>query len=263
MGNSETVLMERVGAVMRLTLNRPAFANTINTELAHALMESAISCDEDDAVRCVLLTGSGKLFCGGGDVGEFMQAGERVGALLKTLTTHLHTAISRLARMNKPLVTAIQGPAAGAGLSLALLGDVALAARGAHFTAAYTAIGLSPDGGCTWLLPRLIGLRRAQELVLLNRRLNADEAASLGLITRAVDDAVLATEAMTVAEQFAGAATRALGRARQLLGTSFGAEREAHMEAEARAIAESAATADAREGISAFAARRKPRFAGR
>ena len=186
-----SLLMERDGSVARLTLNRPAAANSINVALARALMEASIVCDEDDSIRCVLLTATGRMFCAGGDVTDFANAGEDVPKLLKEITSYLHAAIAHFARMNKPLVTAVNGPAAGAGFSLAMLGDLVLASRSAHFTLAYTAIGLSPDGGATWLLPRLVGLRRAQEMALTNRRLSADDAAAAGLITRAVDDASL------------------------------------------------------------------------
>jgi 2-(1,2-epoxy-1,2-dihydrophenyl)acetyl-CoA isomerase len=184
MTETDVLLFEQERTVVRLTLNRPAAGNSINVSLARSLMEAAIRCDEDDSVRCVLLTGRGRLFCAGGDIAGFAEAGSSTPALLKDLTGYLHLAIARFARMAKSLVTVVNGPATGAGIGLAVLGDVALAARSAHFTLAHTAIGLSPDGGCTWLLPRLIGLRRAQELVLTNRRVGAQEAEKIGLITR-------------------------------------------------------------------------------
>jgi 2-(1,2-epoxy-1,2-dihydrophenyl)acetyl-CoA isomerase len=166
--------------------------------------------------------------------------------------------MARFARMNKPLVTLVNGPAAGAGVSLAALGDIVLASRAAHFTLAYTAIGLTPDGGSSWLLPRLVGLRRAQELVLTNRRLSADEAADWGLITRAVDDLEAAGEELIA--QLAKGATTALGGARRLLLSSFGATFETQMETEARSIADHSRTPAAREGISAFIEKRPPAF---
>jgi 2-(1,2-epoxy-1,2-dihydrophenyl)acetyl-CoA isomerase len=258
--SDQPLLFERDGAVARLTLNRPQAGNAIDVPLARALMEASIVCDEDDAIRCVLLTGAGRLFCAGGDVAGFAAAGDKVPALLKELTAYLHMAIARLARMNKPLITAVNGPAAGAGFSLALLGDIALAAKSSHFTLAYSALGLSPDGGATWLLPRLVGLRRAQELALTNKRSTADEAAALGLVTRVVDDVALAAEALALAQSLSQAAVGALGRTRALLLASFGASLETQMEAEARAIAEAARTPDGLEGIRAFGEKRKPRF---
>lgn len=223
-------------------------------------MEAAIACDEDDSVRCVVLTGAGRLFCAGGDVMAFAAGGDKVQVMLKEITAYLHAAIARLARMPKPLVTMINGPAAGAGLSLAALGDIALAGRSAHFTPAYPALGLSPDGGATWLLPRLVGLRRAQEMALLNQRVTAEGAAAMGLITRVIDDEALAGETDTVAQKLAGSATLALGRARQLLADSFTNSLETQMEMEARAIADLSRTPHGREGIGAFAAKRKPKF---
>jgi 2-(1,2-epoxy-1,2-dihydrophenyl)acetyl-CoA isomerase len=164
--------------------------------------------------------------------------------------------------MRKPLITAINGPAAGAGLSLAILGDIAIAARSAHFTLAYPAIGLSPDGGSTWLLPRLVGLRKAQELALCNRRITAEEAAAMGLITRSVADDALAADVTKTTNALIASATGALGRTRQLLLSSFGATLESQMEEEARAIAESGRSADGREGIAAFLAKRTAHFTG-
>ena len=255
-----SLLMERDGAIVRLTLNRPTAANSIDVPMARALMEASIVCDEDDSVRCVLLTGAGRMFCAGGDVAGFANAGDDVPRLLKEITSYLHAAIAHFARMNKPLVTAVNGPAAGAGFSLAMLGDLVLASRTAHFTLAYTALGLSPDGGATWLLPRLVGLRRAQEMALMNQRVSADAAAAAGLITRAVEDHSLLPEATALAHQLAEGATPAFGKVRNLLLASFGQSLEAQMEAEARGIAEMARTAQGREGIAAFIARRKPNF---
>lgn len=258
---SEKILLERHGAVGVLRLNRPDLGNAIDTEMAMALMRLATACDEDQALRCILLIGTGRLFCAGGDLGGMAQAGDGVGAMLKELAGVLHMAVSRLARMAKPLVTAINGPAAGAGLSFAVLGDIALAADTAHFTLAYTASGLSPDCGSSWFLPRLIGLRRTQELALTNRRVGAEEAARIGLVTRVVPAADLEAEAMALAQALASGPVRALGRTRALLASSFTAGLEEQMEAEARAIAESGKD-EGREGVAAFLAKRKPHWTG-
>lgn len=261
MTETDTMVRQRDGSVVHLRLNRPAAGNSIDVPLARALMEASIECDEDDSVRCVLLTGEGRLFCAGGDIQSFVAAGTSAPALLKELTGYLHMALARFARMDKPLVCAVNGPAAGAGVGLAVLADIVLAARSAHFTLAYSSIGLSPDGGCTWLLPRLIGLRRAQELVLANQRISAQDAERLGLITRAVDDALLAEEAKRLACQLADSATHALGHARRLLLSSFDTSFESHLEAEARSIAELGRSEHFREGIAAFTGKRKPNFA--
>lgn len=260
MADDSPLLIRNDQGVTTLTLNRPKAGNAIDLEMARALLQAAIDCDEDPDVRCVVLTGAGRLFCAGGDIGAFAGAGDKLPSLLKALTAYLHTAISRLARMNKPLVTAVNGPAAGAGFSLAILGDLALAARSASFTLAYSGIGFSPDGGSTWLLPRLVGLRRAQELALTNRRLEAPEAAEIGLITRCVDDERFAAEVEALAQGLSRGPTGAFGRTRQLLHSSFESAFEAQMEKETQAIAASAATPHGREGVAAFLAKRRPEF---
>ncbi len=260
MVSESPLLFTREDGIARLTLNRPKAGNAIDVPLARALMEAAIACDEDDSIRCVLMTGAGRLFCAGGDVGGFAAAGDQIPLLLKELTAYLHSAISRFSRMRKPMVMAINGPAAGAGFNLSLLGDIVLAAESAHFTVAYTAIGLSPDGGTTWLLPRLVGLRRAQEWALTNKRVSSAEALQAGLITRVVEDAALAEAANQMAVQLASAAVNAIGRTRNLLLDSFGNPLELHLEQEARHIAEAGRAAEGKEGIAAFLAKRKPDF---
>jgi 2-(1,2-epoxy-1,2-dihydrophenyl)acetyl-CoA isomerase len=168
----------------------------------------------------------------------------------------------RLVRMDKPVVTAINGPVAGAGIGLALLGDIAIADSNAHFTLAYTGIGMSPDGGSTWLLPRLVGMRRAQELCLRNRRVGAEEAAAIGLVTRVSAAGALMEEAQMLGLELAGSATRALGATRRLLLESTGNSLEAQLDAESRSIAAMARTADGKEGIASFVEKRPPLFNG-
>jgi 2-(1,2-epoxy-1,2-dihydrophenyl)acetyl-CoA isomerase len=259
---SGPLLIERDGGILRLTLNRPEAGNAIDLPLARALFEAAVDADHDPSVRCVVLTGAGRMFCAGGDIGGFAAAGDKTPAFLAELAGVVHMAVAKLARMSKPLLVLVNGPAAGAGLSLAILGDITLAAKSSHFTAAYTAIGLTPDGGMTWLLPRLAGLRIAQEMILTNRRVGAEEAAGLGLVTRTVDDAALAEEGAKVAASLAASATAALGVARNLLADSFTTGLEAQMEREARGIAHAGGGAESREGIAAFLGKRKPDFAG-
>lgn len=255
--------LEVDGAIARITLDRPEVGNALDVPMARELLAVASRCERDTAIRCVLMTGRGKLFCAGGDVLEFSRAGDRLPEFLGEITAPLHAALSILARMNKPLVTAVNGAAAGAGIGLSIVGDVALADPAAVFTLAYTAIGMTPDGGSTWLLTRLVGLRRAQELCLTNRRLTAMEAAGMGLITRVVDAGTLAAEANAVAAQLASGATIALGATRRLLVDSYTSTFESQMERESRTIAAQARTHDGREGIAAFVAKRKPHFTGK
>lgn len=252
--------LERQGAVAVLTLNRPAQGNAINPEMAAQLLEAAATCDGDDAIRCVLLTGTGKLFCGGGDLDSFAEAGAAVRPVVSRQAALFHGAIARLARMAKPLVVAVNGPAAGAGLSLAALGDLVLASSRAHFTFGYCALGFSPDGGASWLLPRLIGLRRTQELMLTNRRIPAAEAVEIGLVTRLLEPEALMAEAHAIAQGLAAGPTRAYGRTRSLLLGSHDTSLETQLEREARLLAESAADPEGREGLAALRAGRPARF---
>lgn len=243
-----------------LTLNRPEAGNAVDPTMARELAEAARNVADDPAIRCVVLTGAGRLFCVGGDVAAMAAAGSEAGPFLRDLADTLHGAIVTLTAMAKPLVVLVNGPAAGAGLSLSILGDVVLAARSAHFTAAYTGVGLSPDGGMSWLLPRLVGLRRAQAIILTNARVGAEEAERIGMVTRTVDDADLMQEAEAVVARLIASPTAALGAARRLLTDGATATLSDHLDREARTIAHAGAQAEAREGIAAFVERRKPDF---
>lgn len=252
--------LTRHDGVATLVLNRPEQGNAINPEMAAQLLDAAATCDGDETIRCVLLTGTGKLFCGGGDLDSFAEAGAEVRGVVLRQAALFHAAIARLARMAKPLVVAVNGPAAGAGLSLAVFGDLVLASTQAHFTFGYTRLGFSSDGGASWLLPRLIGLRRTQEFMLTNRRIGAQEAVDMGLVTRVVEDSALIPEALEVAQSLASGPTRAIGRLRSLLLASHDASLESQLEMEGRFLAESAADAEGREGIAAILAKRPARF---
>ena len=260
MSGSDTLLVEKNGSIVRLRLNRPQAGNAIDLELAQALYEAAVDCDLDDRVRCVVISGSGRMFCVGGDVRKLHAAGAQLPSLLEQITGPLHAAYARLARMAKPVITAIHGPAAGAGVGLACIGDIALAASTASFTLAYSALGLSPDGGATWLLPRLIGLRRTQELYLTNQRVAAAEAARIGLVTRVVDDADLGAQVQDLAATLAGSAVGAVGRTKRLLLDGDGLDLDAQLNAEASAIVAQGASQEAGDGVSAFIERRRPCF---
>lgn len=254
------VVMSVDAGIATLTLNRPEAGNTINMDMAQALLQAAIRCDTDGAIRCVVLTGSGRLFCAGGDLSSFAEASTNVSAFLSELAGTLHMAVSGLMRMRKPLVALVNGPAAGAGLSLALAGDIVLAAPTAHFTAAYGAVGLSPDGGMSWLLPRLVGMRKAQQMIISNRRVGADEAAEIGLISHVVSADELTSEGVKQARILASGAIGAMGAARALLLESYGDSFEGHLDREARSISALGASAESREGISAFLEKRQPDF---
>ena len=259
----ENLRFEASNGVARITLGRPDAANAIDLALARELADAALRCDEDPALRAVVLTGEGKMFCAGGDIGSFAGAGDGVPALLKQITAHFHVAVSRFAHMDAPVIAAVNGPAAGAGLALACAADLALASEAAKFTMAYTRLGLAPDGSSTWYLPRLVGNRRALELLLTNRTLSAEEALHWGLVNRVVPAAALLGEAEALARELASGATLAFGAVKRLLLLSAGQGLEAQMEWEAHAIADAARSRDGSEGIAAFLAKRAPRFEGR
>ena len=246
--------------VATLTLDSPDTGNALSVAMAGDLAARAREVANDPGVRCVLLTATGRFFCVGGDVKAIGAAGDTVGALLDSITTPLHAAIATFLHMEKPLVVAVNGPVAGGGLGLALVGDIVLAAASAHFSMAYTGIGFSPDGASTWLLPRLIGLRRSQELVLLNRRLSSEEAASIGLVTRVAADADLSSESGTIAATLAKGPIGAHAAIRRLLLSSGGLTPEQQMKAEAQSVRSQAVGQEGREGVAAFAQKRKPDF---
>ncbi|GAA0611013.1 enoyl-CoA hydratase-related protein [Sporichthya brevicatena] len=257
----ETLTVERIERVERITLNRPEDAHGVNLTLARELAVVARECDQDPEVRAVLLTATGRFFCAGGDLKEMAAHADRPGPFVKELADTLHRASSSFARMAAPLVVAVNGVAAGAGFSLAISGDLVLAAESAKFTAAYTRAGLSPDGGLTYALPRLVGLRRAQELILTNRLLTAPEAEAWGLVTRVVPDAELAEVALAAASDLAAGAAGSNAAVKSLLLSSYGNDFEAQIELEARTIAACAASPDGAEGREAFIAKRAPKFA--
>lgn len=246
--------------VGRIELNRPDQGNAIDMQLAVDLLAAAQACADDAQVRCVVLSAAGRMFCVGGDIGSFAAAGDAMGSFLKALADKLHEAVLVLSTMDKPLVVVVHGPAAGAGLSLVALGDIVLAAESSHFTAAYTGIGVTPDGGMSWLLPRLVGMRAAQEMILTNRRVSAAEAVTLGLVTRTVATDALAGEAEAIAARLVAAPTRALGGVRKLLLEGQNRTLAAQLDAEATTIAAAADGPEGREGITAFLSKRKPDY---
>jgi 2-(1,2-epoxy-1,2-dihydrophenyl)acetyl-CoA isomerase len=264
MSNFNCLKFEIADNVAHITLNRPEAANALNLELARDLEEVSLACDENPAVRAVLIDAAGKLFCGGGDLKSFAAQGEaELPGHLKRVTFYLHKALHRFARMRAPVVIAVNGNAGGAGMSLALSGDLVLAAESARFTLAYSRVGLTPDGSSTYYLPRIVGVRRALELALTNRTLSAREAEAMGIVTRVVPDAELNGEAQKLARELAQGATNAYGGIKRLMYAAANTTLDEQMELETEYIADCARTADAREGIAAFLAKRAPKFTGR
>lgn len=258
----ETLEVNVDAGVANICMNRPEQANAMNLVMSKELMELAIVCDEDPQIRAVVITGAGKMFSAGGDLALFGGFGDQLPLKLKEMTTYLHAAISRFARMNAPLICAVNGMAAGAGMSLAASGDMVLAAESAKFTMAYTAAGLSPDGSSSYFLSNLIGIRKTKELMLTNRLLSAVEAQEWDIVNRVVKEEDLMSEALKLARKFADGPTQAYGAVKTLLHSAANSSLETQMELEARSIARMARTNDGKEGIAAFLAKRKPVFTG-
>jgi 2-(1,2-epoxy-1,2-dihydrophenyl)acetyl-CoA isomerase len=259
----EKIVLQISDGIATITLHRPEAYNALDMQLAREFHDAVVACSEDDAVRVVVITGSGRAFCAGGDVKGFVEKIETIGAHVKLLTTELHGAISRMIRMAKPTIAAVNGVAAGGGMSLALAGDLILATASARFTMAYTQIGASPDGSSSFFLPRLVGVKRALELTFLNRVLSAREAMEWGLVNDVFADEQFAQEVRRIASHLAQGPTLAYGRAKALFYSSTSETLETQMEHEAQLIAACGKTADFREGILAFAEKRQPTFHGR
>ncbi len=260
MSDFKHIKFEKQGAIAKIELNRPDAANGLDTLMASELLQAAKLCDNDPELKAVVLSASGRFFCAGGDIKQMLSHGDAVGDAIKSLADDLHGAISILAGMQAALVVAVNGVAAGAGFSIALVGDIVLAAESASFTMAYTRAGLCPDGSSSYFLPRLVGLRRAQELMLTNRTLSAEEARDLGLVTRVVSDDELQAQADRTAEELGASARLSTAYVKKLLLASSGNDLEAQMELEGQLISQCAASPDGREGIQAFVEKRKPEF---
>lgn len=258
MTDYHALMFKRSGPVARITLNRPSTANAIDHTTTGELAHVASRCT-GRGVKVVVLTGEGRFFSVGGSLDAFAAAPRR-DHYIKGLADSLHLAVSRLARMDAVLITAVNGFAAGAGMSLAAIGDVVLAAESASFTMAYTGVGLSPDGGASYYLPRVIGIRRTQELMLTNRRLRAAEAADWGLVTEVVPDVQLRTRTEQLVERFASGPAQSHAGVKKLLLATFGNSLENQMELESEFISDLAGCADGREGVDAFLAKREPKF---
>ncbi len=261
--NYQTLKFSVSDQIATITLDRPEAANSLDLQMGNELLMVANHCASNADIRAVILTAEGKMFCAGGDVAGFADS-DRPGELLRAITSGLHAAIQRFQRMDAPLIVAVNGVAAGAGMSIAASGDFILAAESAKFTMAYTRIGLSPDGSSTFFLPRLVGSLKAKELMMRNALLTAAEALDLGLVSEVVPDDELIERAQGAARELAAGPTRAYGEIKRLLADSFNSSLDAQLERETRAIAELANhSEDARSGIAAFIAKEKVDFKGR
>jgi 2-(1,2-epoxy-1,2-dihydrophenyl)acetyl-CoA isomerase len=261
------VIVERRGAVFEIALDRPEVLNAVDRETIAALAAAVAEAAEDRAARAVLLRGTGSHFCAGGDIGMFgelvrLPPEERRSELYRIVGL-LHPLLLRLRHMPKPVVAAVQGAAAGFGLSLVLAADLALAAEDAVFTCGYIHLGTSPDGGMTALLPAIVGLKRAAELALLGERFDARRALELGIVNRLAAPDRLIDEAEALARRLADGPSVAYARTKALLQAGLGDAFDAQLRRETESFAECAATEDFVEGVRAFLEKRSPVFNGR
>lgn len=251
------------GAVAVLTLKQPARGNPIDETFCRELRELAIACDEDRGVRAVLIEAEGKHFSVGGDLNTFLRDRATLPALTKSMTADLNAGVIRLARMDAPVVIAVQGLVTGGAVAFTAAADFALATRDARFYAAFTGIGFSCDCGTSYFLPRKVGTGRALDFLLRNRMWSAQQALDHGLLTELADDeATLRTCARALAAELAHGPTRAFGEIKRLLKSSFEQSLEAQLEDEAQAIARCTRTEDAWQALNAVRAKQKSTFHG-
>lgn len=258
------VISEREGGVLTIRLNRPEAMNSLDTATKVALRDTLHQAAGDTTVRCVVLTGTGRAFCAGQDLREqatMIAAGDE--APLHTVAEHYNPIALTLATMAKPVVAAVNGIAAGAGAAFALAADLRIVAASGGFNLAFTGIGLSADSGSSWWLPRLVGVARAKELLLLPRTVRAEEALAIGLATEVVPDADLAGRVAEVAGLLAAGPTVAYGAIRRAVAYSSGHDLASSLVHEADLMTLTGATSDHVTAVSSFLAKQQPTFEGR
>ena len=259
--NYKNLRFEIENNIGRIILNRPEAANAITIPLVKELLDIAIKCESGAPVRALVLQGEGSIFCAGGDL-KYMTEQENLREAISEMIGILHVALSKIDHLDTPLIGAITGTAAGAGLSLVSACDMAIAGKNVKFTSAYTAAGLTPDGSSTFHLPRSIGKKRTMELMLTNRVLSAEEALDWGLINTVVDDDQVLIEVNKLAEKISNGPTKAFGGVKEMIRQSFSNGLETQMELESQVFGEQLKGQDAKEGIRAFTEKEKPSFKG-
>lgn len=258
-----TILMEKRGAIATVTLNRPEVLNALNKEMAVAFNETVDELATDESVRCVILKGAGRGFMAGGDVASFHAQLDTIEETIDDLISLFHQGVIGLSKLPKPVIGAVHGPAAGAGVSMALNCDYVIAADDAVFTMAYIWLGTIPDGGSTYLLPRIVGRRKALEMAMLSDPVDAQSAHDLGIVNKVVPAADLETATLELAERLASGPTQAYAGTKALINASFEAPSMAdHLDFEKREFVKCTATQDFVEGVTAFVEKRKPGFSG-
>ncbi len=260
---TETVLLDIADRVATVTLNRPEKLNALNSELMDALVPAIENVAEDKEVRCVVITGAGRGFCAGGDIAD-MASGAALPDENPVTRLRRREEVSRLLHeMPKPTIAMINGPAAGAGLSIALACDIRIAGESARMGTAFVRVGFSGDYGGTWMLQRLVGPAKARELYFTGELIDAREAERIGLVNRTVPDDRLASETRTLAERIAKGPPIALARMKQNMNLGLVSDYSTLLDSEAEGMVMSAATEDNREALKAFLEKRMPEFQGR
>lgn len=256
----EELLINHLNGVTTITLNRPSVFNSFNRSMALALHSALDQAEADPTVRCIVITGEGRAFCAGQDLGEVIDpAGP---GLPNIVHEHYNPIIRRLRAIEKPIIAAVNGVAAGAGANIALACDICVAKQSASFIQAFSKIGLVPDSGGTWMLPRLIGMQRASALAMLGDKVSADEAASMGMIYKAISDDQFEQSIDQLANQLANLPTRALGMTKRAFNRAFDNDLHQQLELEGELQTAAGQTHDYKEGVAAFIEKRKPSFLG-
>ena len=254
------ILIKHTNGVCELRLNRPSVFNSFNKEMAMQLQQALDACDLDETVRAIVITGEGKAFCAGQDLAEAM---DPEGPELQTIVRdHYNPIIERIRTIEKPIIAAVNGVAAGAGANIALACDITIAKKSASFIQAFSKIGLIPDSGGTYFLPRIIGMQKAMALMMTGDKVSADQAVELNMIYKSVEDDDFENEVNQFAETIAKMPTRGLGLTKKAINASFSNTLTEQLALEERLQTEAGATYDFREGVNAFLEKRKPEFKG-
>ncbi|HLO14600.1 MAG TPA: enoyl-CoA hydratase/isomerase family protein [Anaerolineales bacterium] len=257
---NDPVLTQPHGNILEITLNRPEVYNALNLDMMEMLHAALSSAAADDSIKGILLTGNGKAFCAGGDLKWISQQEDKAGSVLYRLAPEFHLSIMEIRRMEKPVVAAINGIAAGGGFSLALACDFRVIGQSAVLRQAYTSSGLSIDGGGSFALPRLVGLARAMEIMAFDNPISSSRALEWGLVTKVVPDDEVLPEARAMLDHLTKTALHSFAWSKRLMTDSFNNTLETQLELERQGISDCAAHANGQEGIKAFVEKRKPSF---